>query len=66
MVAPIFDPLTLAGFNMIPDCSVLKHSRNLQKHSYSLVFLAKNGYVLMFLAGLKCKTCPASKLAYRF
>ncbi|WP_207706419.1 hypothetical protein [[Clostridium] symbiosum] len=41
-------------------------SHNPQKHSQSAHFSAKNGFLLMFLAGPKIKNLHASKLASDF
>ena len=41
-------------------------SHNPQKHSQSAHFYAKNGFLLMFLAGPKIKNLHASKLASDF
>ena len=41
-------------------------SHNPQKHSQSAHFSAKNGFLLMFLAGPKVKNLHASKLASDF
>ena len=42
------------------------YSHNPQKHSQSAHFSAKNGFLLMFLAGPKIKNLHASKLASDF
>ena len=39
------------------------HSRNSKNIRNLLIFLPKNGFLLMFLAGPKFKNPPASKLA---